>query len=138
MVDSSVLIDLERGGYQPEALTKAYPDGEFAVAAITVSELLFGVHQADSQERRQRRENFVQMVVQALQFLPFGLTAARLHSIIWFQLQRAGQMIKAHDLLIAAAALDQRAAVLTRDVRDFPKVPNLDVQVFDLSLLTNL
>ena len=137
MVDSSVLIDLERAGHPPEALTGVYPDSEFAIAAITVSELLFGVHRANSQERRQRRQAFVQRVVQALQLIPFGLTAAHQHSIIWFRLQSAGQMIKAHDLLIAAAALDQRATVLTRDLRDFPKVPDLEVEVFDLGLLSD-
>ena len=44
------------------------------------------------------------------------------------QLSRTGQMIGANDLLIAATALTYGYDVMTHNVRDFEKVPGLDVR----------
>ena len=55
LLDSSVLIRLERSG----SLLTIGDNEEVAIAAITASELLHGVHRADPQ-RRAQREAFVE------------------------------------------------------------------------------
>jgi tRNA(fMet)-specific endonuclease VapC len=130
MVDTSVFIELERRGLQPAGLNTAYPDASFAMSAITASELLVGVHRANSQERRRGREASVERLLQAIQVVSLDLRVARQHAVTWALLLRTGQVIKAHDLLIAATALAHGFTVLTRDLRDFPRVPGLAVQVF--------
>jgi len=51
----------------------------------------------------------------------FALTYARLLASI----QRSGQSIAAMDLLIATAAIIDDAALMTRNVKDFARVPGL-------------
>ena len=52
LIDSSVFIALERGGRPLSALVAAIPDEPIALSSITVSELLAGVHRANTPERR--------------------------------------------------------------------------------------
>ena len=60
--------------------------------------------------------------------LPFDLLVARVHARVSAQLLDAGRLIGAHDLLIAATALAHGYAVLTQNLRDFRRVPGLDVR----------
>src|SRR5450756_1572901 len=81
-----------------------------ALPAITASEPLIGVHRADSEDRRVRREVFVEGVLEAFQIMPFDLRVARVHArlwagLLWAGLLSRGQMIGESDLLIAATAL---------------------------------
>ena len=135
IVDTSVFIDLERSGHGPVDLGRAYPDAEFALAAITLSELLIGALHANTLERRRQRAAFADRLARDIAVIPFDERVARQYAPTLFSLSRASQMIDIHDLQIAATAITERAAVLTRDVRDFPNVPDLEVQVFDLAFL---
>jgi predicted nucleic acid-binding protein len=51
--------------------------------------------------------------------LEFDLASARIHAEIYAELAKSGQMIGAHDLMIAAIARSNGAAVVTRNVADF-------------------
>jgi tRNA(fMet)-specific endonuclease VapC len=126
LIDTSVFIAIERLGRPTEML-----DGEsaepIALASITASELLAGVHRADSEARRARREAFVETVLQLVPVLPFDLIVARAHARIWMDLAAAGQLIGAHDLLIAATALAHGYSILTMNGRDFQRIPGISV-----------
>ncbi len=128
LIDSSVFIALERGGQPLSALVAAIPDEPIALSSITVSELLVGVHRANTPERRLRREAFVEAIIGSIPILPIDLRVARTHAQVWAQLLAAVQPIGAHDLLIAATALAHGYAVLTQNLRDFQRVPGLLVQ----------
>ena len=58
LIDSSVLIAAERGSLDLETLWREYAEVDFAIAAITASELLHGVHRAKEQARRARSEPY--------------------------------------------------------------------------------
>jgi predicted nucleic acid-binding protein len=128
LVDTSVWISLERLGRPIHTLFESYPDESVVIAAITASELLAGVHLADSSERRQEREMGVEAVFRAVSVEPFDLSAARVHARLWTELTSAGQMIGSHDLIIAATALAFGHAVVTHNVRDFGRVSGLIVR----------
>lgn len=129
LIDTSVFIDLERRGLGLEALATALPDEPVALAAITASELLVGVHRAEDASRRERRSAFVERLLGLVPALPFDLEAARVHARLLADLQREGTPIGAHDLLIAATAIARGAAVWTGNLRDFGQVPGLEVRV---------
>ena len=130
LIDTSVFVAVERrGGTSAEVLT-LLGDEAVALPAISVSELLFGVERANTAERRARREQFVDGLLALLPVLPFGVVEARVHAAIWAQLTANGQMIGAHDLLIAATALAHDHAVLMANVREFIRVPGLAVRTF--------
>lgn len=128
LIDSSVFIALERRGQQPDDLAAAVPDAPLALSSITASELLAGVHRADSPARRSRREAFGEGLLARVPLLPFDMPAARVHARLWARLAAAGQPVGAHDLLIAATALAHGHAVLTHNLRDFQRVPGLIVR----------
>ncbi len=128
LIDSSVVITLERRGLRPSALKAATSNEPAALASITASELLVGVHRASSAQRRARREAFVEAVFSAFPILSFDLLTARVHARLGAELMAAGQPIGAHDLLIAATALTHGYAVLTENTRDFDRVPGLAVR----------
>jgi len=68
-------------------------------------------------------EAWVEAIIGALPILPF----ARAHARLGAHLARKGVTIGAHDLLIGASALARGCAVITKDRRSFPKIPELEV-----------
>lgn len=130
VVDSSVLIGVERGDLDLEAVVSKHGEDDIAIAAITASELLHGVHRANTAARRSQREAFVETLLQGIPILPFDLVVARIHARLWAQSASRGQSIGAHDLLIGATAMAHGFAVATRDKRSFPKLKGLKVHVW--------
>jgi tRNA(fMet)-specific endonuclease VapC len=129
LIDSSVLITVERsGGNLDELLSSLINDEPLAIAAITASELLHGVYRAENPSRRMRREAYAENVFDRIAIIPFDLEIARVYAQAQVQLILAGQTIGTHDLLIAATALTHDYAVLTDNVRDFNRVPGLQVR----------
>ena len=128
LIDSSVFVALERRGLRLSALTRLVPDAPLALASITASELLVGVHRAIPPARRTGREVFVAAILEAVPVLAFDLHVARVHARLLDQLRSLGQPVGAHDLLIAATAIAQASEVLTDNLRDFTRVPGLTVR----------
>jgi tRNA(fMet)-specific endonuclease VapC len=130
LIDSSLFVAFERSEEAPAALMDRLGNQEVALAAITASELLHGVHRADSAVRRGRRERFVETVLRVVPVLPFTLEVARIHSRLWADLQMRGEIIGAHDLLIAATALTHKMAVVTLNQRHFGRIPDLQLAMW--------
>ena len=137
LLDTTVFIDLERAIRRlPPATAMAAVSGrleeqlgrdeDVAIAAITASELLHGVHRA-STEHRARREAFVEAALAAFPPLPFGLLAARAHARIWAELAATGQDVGAHDRLVAATAITAGWRVGTANTRHFDRIDGLDI-----------
>jgi tRNA(fMet)-specific endonuclease VapC len=127
LIDSSILIDAERGSLDLEQLLAKAGDTELAISSVTASELLHGIYRASKKTQRARREVYVERLLEVWPVLPFDLTAARLHARLWAELAAKGISIGAHDLMIAAIALANGLALVTRDRRSFPKIPGLQV-----------
>ncbi len=130
LIDSSVLIAAERGTLDLREKLAPEPDEPVALAAISASELLHGVHRATSAGQRTRRQAFVEQHLSAIPVFPFDLVAARLHAELWARLAAKGTQIGAHDLLIAATALAAGYRVATRDERSFPRIPGLETVIW--------
>jgi len=129
MLDTSALIHSERSG-DPIDFAEWEEYGDAFISTITVSELLVGVHRADSDARRARRAAFVESVLAKIPALSFASEEARVHAGLFAALTRKGQIIGAHDLIIAATAIVHDCAVLTGNTREFGRVPGLRVISF--------
>jgi predicted nucleic acid-binding protein len=127
LVDTSILISYERRGLSPQELLERLTE-EAAVSALTVSELLVGMHRADTDVQRTQRRTFVDQVLEIMDVLPFDLAVAETHAELWAGLARRGELIGVVDGLIAATALAHGFAVLTMNIREFAHVPNLEVR----------
>jgi tRNA(fMet)-specific endonuclease VapC len=127
LIDSSVLIDIERGSFDLERLAPEVADTDIAISTLTASELLHGVHRASKSRIRSQREAFVERLLEAWPVLPFDLTSARIHAKLWAELAAKGISIGAYDLMIGATAIANGLQLVTRDKRSFPKIPGLQV-----------
>ncbi len=129
MVDTNVFIRFEKGGKAID-LSPWDQSERVYVSVATVSELLTGVHRANTEERRQRRSAFVEAVISGVVVLDFTIGAARIHAELCAELAKKGQMIGAHDLIIAATARHHDLSILTDNVDEFSRIPGLRVVPF--------
>lgn len=127
LIDSSVLIAAQRGRLRPDQLQQEDDDQPVAMAAISASELLHGVHRLASAAARIRAERFVEHVLASIPIVPFDLEIARVHARLDAELAAAGTRVGDADLAIAATALELDYRIATRDLRSFPKIKGLDV-----------
>lgn len=127
ILDSSILIAAERSKLDLESLLKSLGDRRVAIAAVTAAELLHGCHRASDAAIRIRRFAFVEALLEVLPVKRFGLAEARLHAELWAALVRAGQQVGAHALLIGATALAAGDGLATLNVRNFARIPGLDL-----------
>jgi tRNA(fMet)-specific endonuclease VapC len=126
--DTTEIIRLERNAGLLRELASAAGDEPFGISIITVSELLHGVERAKTDAIRLKRHAFVESVFEHFPLLPFDMPAARVHARIWAHLEGRGEMIGAHDLIIAATALALDYEVVTSNSADFERVPGLRVR----------
>jgi len=106
------------------SLQEHSPD-DFGISAITVAELWFG---AAKSSRPQQTRSSVDAFLKPFEVLPFAGEAAEEYAEIRLQLERVGRPIGERDLLIAATAKSRRLTVVTHNVREFGRVPGLNVE----------
>lgn len=125
LIDTDVLIAAERKLITLRPPNEDLGSETLALAAITASELLHGVYRAQTISERERRSQFIEAVLSEFQVIPFDIEVARIHARLWADLERSGQRIGSHDLMIAATALMLGFGVITLNVREFQRIPNL-------------
>ena len=62
-----------------------------------------------------------------LPILPYTEQTAREHARVWAELEVAGKMISAYDVIVAATALERGSEVATFNKRHFDCIPGLKV-----------
>lgn len=125
LIDSSSLIAAERGELDLEAALGGALDEDVAIAAVTASELLHGVHRLKGGVKQAKAERFVERLLDRVPVIAFDLEAARVHARLGAELAAKGAAVGAHDLIIASTAVAIDFAVATRDVRSFPRISGL-------------
>ncbi len=127
LIDSSLLIGIEKSGESLAAFVAGREEEEVFLSVISASELLHGVHRAKTPEREARRLAFVEGLLAALPVLAIDLTTARCHARLWAGLAQTGRMIGVHDSWLAASCLAHGLKLATRNLREFERVPGLQL-----------
>lgn len=128
VVDTSVFTTSERRRKNAD-LSAWRHYGTPCISVVTLAELLHGVHRADTQERRSRRERFVSAIENEMAVVAFDEAVSRTYAQVWAELKAGGKALGAHDMMIAATAKHYGHALLTAD-GDFERVAGVDVQWF--------
>ena len=128
LIDTSVLIEHERGRLDLEPNLRGRESEEFFLSVVTASELLHGVHRARDENIGARRSAWVEAVLERFPLLDVNLATARAHARLWADLASAGRIIGPHDLWLAAACLSHGLSMVTANVRKFERVPGLTVE----------
>jgi len=101
------------------------PRTDIALSAVVRSELLTGaLLSAKPDENRRIAEAFCAL----FPCLPFDAQAADIHADWHARLRRAGNIIGARDLMIAATALAHGLAVVTHNTDEFRRIDGLIVE----------
>lgn len=131
MLDSTAAVAAERQGKNARQLLESVAletgDDGIAVSVITVLELAHGITRADTSERRDRRQRFLDELLTGVPIqavtVPIALRAGQIDG----QSQVKGVRIALSDLLIGASALELGYGVGTANVRHFQLIPGLNV-----------
>ncbi len=131
VIDTNLFIDAENCRYDLDNLIKFVEYGDTFISAVTVSELLLGVHLAADNSTKIKREAFVESIISKVPILSFNEEVARVYSRIYAILLNPRNKLGSndHDLQIAATALAHGYPVLTSNLDDFKKIPGLKVLV---------
>lgn len=131
ILDSSVVIDAERRGETVdrmiERLLARAGDQEAALSAIGLTELIHGLHRANTPAVRLRRQSFLDELLADLTVYPYTKEMAMLAGKLDGEQQSKGVVIPFGDLLIGATALSLGFSLLTANLRHFQKIPGLAV-----------
>lgn len=96
--------------------------GEVAMSLITYGELIFG---AEKSQSSQRTLATLSALVELIPVLPIPEAAATHYGEIRAILEKAGTPIGANDLWIAAHALAEHTILVSNNLREFKRVPEL-------------
>jgi predicted nucleic acid-binding protein len=131
MLDSTAAVAAERQGKNARQLLEAVAletgDEGIAVSVLTVLELAHGITRADTTERRERRQHFLDDLLTGLPIQPVTVPIALRAGQIDGQSQARGVRIPLSDLLIGASALELGYGVGTANVRHFQLITGLNV-----------
>ncbi len=130
LIDASILIEAERGRLDLGPHVARRGDEDAFLSVVTASELLHGVHRATDPDIRARRAAFVEAVLERFQLLSVDLACARAHARLWAEMRQTGALIGPHDLWLAASCLAHGLTMVTGNVREFARVPGLDLEVW--------
>jgi tRNA(fMet)-specific endonuclease VapC len=123
-LDTNTVLDYFRGKGQVAARLLATPPSEVGLPAVAAYEVWVGVLGSQNAKRRQvEYERFLAVVA----ILPFDAVAGRRAADLRLALSRKGDLIGPMDTLIAATAMAHGATLVTRNVREFDRVPGLTV-----------
>jgi tRNA(fMet)-specific endonuclease VapC len=100
----------------------SYQVGDIGISSITVAELEFGVQK--SQFLTKNQQALTQFLL-PLQIADFDNAAAIVYGDIRATLERQGTAIGSLDTLIAAHALSLKTTLITNNVKEFSRVPDL-------------
>lgn len=124
LLDTNILSDLARNP-QGRVARKIGEIGEPQIytSIIVASELKFGAEKSGSESLNER----ISRILAAMRVEDFKHPAEMHYARIRSALEQSGQPIGGNDLLIAAHALADDAAIVTANEREFSRVPGLVV-----------
>jgi tRNA(fMet)-specific endonuclease VapC len=123
LLDTSVCVELIRG--RNERLVKRFvqrPTNDFALSVISLAELQYG---AEKSGRPAHQREKLQKFLTPLTIVDFDCDASEAYGRIRMHLESAGTPIGALDTLIAAQAVSRDLVLLTRNLKEFRRVPEL-------------
>ena len=104
---------------------RSHRAGELAMSVVTYGELRVGAEKSD---RYPASLDALELFIQVVPVLSIEPEVAQLYSKIRLDLERRGQIIGANDLWIASHCLHLGLTLVTNNVREFKRIPNLPIE----------
>jgi tRNA(fMet)-specific endonuclease VapC len=100
---------------------------DICISSVTYGELCFGIENGNDNLKEERWRQ-LEIFTQKLLIDPLDENAGKHYGAIRAQLKKEGTLIGNNDLLIAAHARSINAVLVTNNVREFNRVPNLNIE----------
>lgn len=126
MLDTNICIYVMKK--KPENVLRRFReemDGGICISSITLAELEYGMKHSSAPVKN---EQALLRFLAPLSVLPFGAAAASEYGEIRAYLQSRGTPIGPLDMLIAAHARVEGMTLVTNNMREFERVPELDLE----------
>ena len=124
LLDSDWVADYLKGRESAVAIVDSLYSAGLAISIITYAEVYEGIYYGRD---RTRYERVFREFLRGVDVLGINQRVARRFAIVRGMLRAQGQLISQTDLLIAATALEHDLIMVTRNVRDFGRVPDLQL-----------
>ena len=126
MLDTNICIYAMKN--KPEKVLRRFKEemnNGLCISSITLAELEYGIQHSS---RPAQNEQALLRFLVPLTVLPFDTSAASVYGEIRTALQNNGTPIGPMDMLIAAHAKAEGLTLVTNNVREFQRVPGLEVE----------
>ena len=125
LLDTDTLIYVFKRSGACLAQLNSKADSEIALSTISLFELEYGMGKSNN---RIKMDAYVLNLRKRYAVLDFNLAASQQAGSIRALLHTQGTPIGPYDVQIAGVALCHNLTVVTRDTREFSRVPNLNVE----------
>lgn len=103
----------------------SYDPDDVCVSSISVAELYYGIAKSHYKAlNKSAVDNFLAF----LKLLPFDRSAVNTYGELRAALEKKGTPIGSLDMLIAAQAVSHNVTLVTNNLREFKRVPGLEVE----------
>jgi tRNA(fMet)-specific endonuclease VapC len=125
LLDTNILSDLVRNPQGPiyQSIV-AIGEDKICTSIIVACELRFGAEKSTSARLKQQ----VEIILNTLPILPLTSSADHSYAEIRSYLEKCGTPIGPNDLLIAAHSIALDLILVTDNIREFARVPNLRLE----------
>jgi len=122
-LDTDLLVGLLRQQQRAKAKAdKLDEEGRQATTTVSAFELFYGASKSRFSEENARE---AQKLLSRLETLPLSLGSAERAGLIFGGLEMKGTPIDFRDAMIAGIALEHKLTLVTRNKRDYSRVPGL-------------
>lgn len=126
MIDSNIFIDFLRGKNSEALKLLRQSDANlFKVPSVVKAELLVGALKSQDPVRSRLK---VESLLLPFEVVPFDDICANQYARIRANLESEGRTIGSNDYMIAACALAHSAILVTNNVREFKRIPDLAIE----------
>ena len=122
LVDSDYVADYLKGQRNATTFLDGLLAGGLAISIITFAKVYEGIYYG---HHRNRHETGFREFLKGVSVLGITRSVARTFAIIRGDLRAKGQLIGQTDLLIAATAIHYRLMLVTRNVKEYQRIPQL-------------
>jgi len=125
-LDTCICVEFLRGRlqYGYNLMRQGRPE-DFQLPSIVVAELCYGAEHSSAPERER---TVIEAFVGSFGIAPFDAASAREYGRLRQKLGEQGQLIGDRDMMIASCALANRATLVSRNIKEFQRVPGLRLE----------
>jgi len=125
LLDTNIWIGLSKGDPVLDARIEGLPQHQIASCSVVRAELLFGAYKSRKVEANLKG---IDKLLGPFVSFPFDDESAAHYGVLRSELEKAGAPISANDMMIAAIALAHDCVLVTRNIREFQRVPGLRIE----------